>query len=200
MKQFSKKGALLFAGAMAVCAFALPAAASASSWGPFNLHTTLHSPNLGFTSTLFAPTTSSCTQSSFTAKVTSAADLQITAGSLGGLCTFVSSLGPGTCTMTTAPTFPWTATAVTTSNIQIHRVNLGITFENRPGGTECRAPFNGSTAAITGNLSGGNWTSNATATMDFNNSEGLLFHSSLGVNAPITTRGFLDATGALTVS
>ena len=32
MKKFSKKGVLLFAGAMAVCAFAMPSMASASSW------------------------------------------------------------------------------------------------------------------------------------------------------------------------
>ena len=41
MKKFSKKGVLLFAGAMAVCAFAMPSMASASSWGVVGSHHTL---------------------------------------------------------------------------------------------------------------------------------------------------------------
>ena len=49
MKKLSKKGVLLFAGAMAVCAFAMPAMASASSWGVVGTHHTLTSSNLGFT-------------------------------------------------------------------------------------------------------------------------------------------------------
>ena len=74
MKKFSKKGVLLFAGAMAVCAFVLPAVASAATWGPAPSHHVLDSPNFGFTSAGGAGAiTSSCTSSSFTANVAVAA-------------------------------------------------------------------------------------------------------------------------------
>ena len=50
MKKFSKKGVLLFAGAMALCAFVMPSMASAASWGPIGRITRLTRPTSGFTS------------------------------------------------------------------------------------------------------------------------------------------------------
>ena len=66
MKKFSKKGVLLFVAAMALCAFAMPSAASAASWAR-SVSTTLDSPNVGFTGTTPTGTTitSQCTSSSF---------------------------------------------------------------------------------------------------------------------------------------
>jgi hypothetical protein len=196
MKKFSKKGVLLFAGAMAVCAFVLPSIASAASWGPINSHHVLHSPNLGFTNTgAVGNLTSQCTNSTFTADVVSAGDLSITASSFGGACT-TSGPSLGDCTTTaTGSRFPWRATAVTTSNIQLHNVFIDVRFENMPGlGNSCA--INGATLTITGTLTGGNWTGNAVHALDLNNAEGLVSHSALGNGTPITTRALLVDTGA----
>jgi hypothetical protein len=203
MKKFSKKGVLLFAGAMALCAFMMPSMASASSWGPVPSHHTLDSPNIGFTSLSGAvgSITSSCTRSSFTANVSSTANLEITTGTFGGLCT-ATGPGIGTCTATATGTkFPWTATAVTTENIQLHGVHIDVFFENVPGlGNSC-ANVVGQNLTITGTLTTGLWTGNASHSLDFNNSEGLVSHSALGNNTQITTRGFLsDTQNSLTVN
>jgi hypothetical protein len=38
------------------------------------------------------------------------------------------------CTATLTPTgFPWTATATSTTNIQIHGINIDVVVENTPG-------------------------------------------------------------------
>jgi hypothetical protein len=196
MKKFSKKGVLLFAGAMAVCAFVLPAAASASSWSPIGgADHVLDSPNAGFTSTLAGVgATSSCSSSSFTAVVLNAGDLQIRAGVFGGACT-ASGAFIGDCTVTTTPTFPWTATAVTTSNIQIHGVHVDVTFEDMPARPGSCTMVNGAKLTITGTLTGGIYT--GPGRLDFNNAEGLVSHSALGNNNPLTFRGTFTDTNTL---
>jgi hypothetical protein len=200
MKKFSKKGVLLFAGAMAVCAFVLPSVASAASWGPIGgPDHVLDSPNIGFTSPAGGGAISSCTSSSFTAVVLSAADMQIRAASFGGHCTFVSP-GTGTCILSAQGTrFPWTATAVTTSNIQIHGVHIDIRLL-QTGTSTCAAAAVGLNLTFTGTLAGGNYT--GPGRLDFNNAEGLVSHSALGNGTPITIRAFLSDTAAspLTVS
>jgi hypothetical protein len=196
MKKFSKKGVLLFAGAMALCAFMMPSMASASSWGVVGTHHVLDSPNIGFTS--LSPSlgsiTSSCTRSSFTSNVSSTQNLEITTGTFGGLCTAVGP-GIGTCTATPVGTkFPWTATPVTTENIQLHGVHIDIFFENVPGlGNSC-LNVAGQNLTITGTLTTGRWTGNASHSLDFSNSEGLVSHSALGNNQQITTRGLITDT------
>jgi hypothetical protein len=196
MKKFSKKGILLFAAAMALCAFMMPSIASASSWGVVGSHHTLDSPNLGFTSISGAvgSITTSCTRSSFTANVASTQNLEITTATFGGLCTWTGP-GIGTCTATTVGTkFPWTATAVTTENIQIHGVHLDVFFENVPGlGNSC-ANIVGQNLTITGTLSTGRWTGNASHSLDFSDSEGLVSHSGLGNNQSITMRALITDT------
>jgi hypothetical protein len=193
MKKFSKKGVLLFAAAMALCAFVLPSVASAASWGPASSHHVLSSPNIGFTSTTaIGALTSSCTSSSFTADVASTANLEITTGTFGGLCT---ATGPnvGTCTATARATkFPWTATVPTTANIQLHGVHIDVFFNNAPGlGSSCA--LNNNSITITGTLSGGRWTGNTARALDFDNAEGLVSHSALGNGVPITTRGLITS-------
>lgn len=204
MKKLSKKGLLLFAGPIAVGAFLLPSMASASSWGPVGSHHVLDSPDFGFTSVIAGVgATSSCTSSSFTARVVSAADLSISGGSLGGFCTAIGG-AIGTCTVTTATTgFPWRATAVTTSNIQIHGIHSDYVFENAPGlGNSCPGLV-GFKMTITGTVIGGRWTGNGAGqhSLDFVNAAGLVSHSALGNNVPIAVRAFVaDTQGTLTVS
>ena len=138
MKKFSKRSALLFAGAIAACALVLPSVASAASWGPIGSHHTLDSFNLSFTSTTaIGASTGSCTRSSLTTAVANAQNLEITAATFGGLCTFRGTEA-GTCTMTMVGTrFPWTATAVTTSNLQIHGFQANVRIENLRGLGAC---------------------------------------------------------------
>jgi hypothetical protein len=203
MQKLTRKGVLLFAGATAVCAFVLPSAASAASWGPVGSHHTLDSPNFGFTSVILgAGATSQCTSSSFTADVVSSANLSITTGTLGGLCT-ASGAAIGTCKLTVHPTFyPWTLTLTATFpfSITLDGIVISIRFDNPPGLNSC-ANVNGADMTLTGRLTGGNWTGNASHSMDFNNSEGLVSHSALGNNTPITTRALLtDTSGTLTAS
>jgi hypothetical protein len=198
MKKLSKKGVLLFAAAMALCAFAMPSMASAASWGSLTATDhTLDSPNIGFTTTapVIGALTSSCTRSSFTSNIASTQNLEITTGSFGGLCTAVGP-GIGTCTVTAVGTkFPWTATPVTTENIQLHGVHIDVFFENVPGlGSSC-LNLNGQSVTITGTLTTGRWTGNSgEKTLDFSNSEGLSSHSNLLGTSPITTRGFITDT------
>lgn len=196
MKKLSKKGLVLLAGAVAVCASALPAMASAASWATVGSHHVLDSPNVGFTSTTAGPTVAQCTRSSFTTKVASAQSLTITAASFGGLCT-ASGANIGDCTMTWAPTrLPWIGTAVTTDDIQIHGVHIDVLFENTPTGNTCA--ISGTKLTITGTLTGGEWTGNSVNAFDFNNGEGLTADGALP--EPITLRGFFKDTNGLTVN
>jgi hypothetical protein len=205
MKKFSKKGVLLFVGAMALCAFALPSMASASSWGVVGSEHTLDSANVGFTSHV-NQVSSSCSQSQFTVDVRSTAALTITSASFTG-CT---QTGPsiGTCTMTSKATnLPWTATAVSTNNIQIHGIHLDVGLENHPGSTSCGAA--GVQFTITGTLTGARWTGNTRHGLDLegltgnpSSSMGLVATSSLSaVASPVTIGGTVfDTQNSLTVT
>ena len=202
MKKFPKKGVLLFAGAMAVCAFAMPSMASASSWGVVGSHHTLTSTNLGFSSDVIGSTTM-CTSASFTARVTSAANLEITTATFTG-CTLAAPALGATCTTTwTGTSFPWTATAVTTSNIQIHGVNIDVFHENHPGGGSCGA-LTGITSRITGTLSSARWHGNTGGrTIELAGSTGLVSHgpAAIGGTSAITPTGTItDVNESLTVT
>lgn len=202
MKKLTKKSVMLFAATMAACAFALPSVASAASWGVVGSHHTLDSPNFGFTQTFGGSgMTSSCTSSSFTARVLNGGDLSIQSGSFGGLCTFGGS-AVGDCTLTLQATgFPWRATAVTTSNIQIHGIDIDITFENPPAATGgvCNVP--GLKETLTGILISGRWTGNTIhPRIDFADAEGLVMHSALGNGVPVTIRGSFTDTNSLHVN
>jgi len=194
MKKFSKKGVLLFAAAMALCAFAMPSMASAASWGVIGTEHTLDG-NLGFSNDA-SNVQSDCAQVQFTVDVVSAAVIEITTGSFRQ-CTAGGAIG--SCTATSTPTgFPWTATAVTTSNIQIHGVDIDVSFENHPGSLACGAV--GASVRITGTLSGGRWTGNVgTRAIDVAGGTGLVSHGA--VTGAITPTGTVDDTqGTLTVN
>jgi hypothetical protein len=198
MKKFSKKGVLLFAAAMALCAFAMPSMASASSWGVVGSEHTLDSGNLGFINDA-SSVTSECSRAQFTLNVATATHLEITAASFTG-CTAVG--GVGTCTATsTATSLPWTATAVTTSSVTINRVNINVFFENHPGSAACGAV--GVTLRVTGTLVGARWTGNGVGqhALDVNGGTGLVSHSALGNGQALTVTGQLaDTQGTLTIT
>jgi hypothetical protein len=190
MKKFSKKGILLFAGAMALCAFMLPSVASAASWGTVGTEHTLTSTNLGFTSPANGGVTSQCSNSSFTADVRSAANLTITSGTFAN-CTS-SGPGIGDCVTTSRGTnFPWFATGTSTTNVQLERVVVDVFFE----GPLCAAA--GGSTQLTGTLNSGVWNA-AAHSVTFTNAEGLSSHP--GPTA-VTVRGLLtDSAGTLTLS
>jgi hypothetical protein len=197
MKKFSKKGILLFAAAMALCAFA-PSMASASSWGVVGSAHTLDSQDLGFLSDSLG-TSSMCTRTQFTSNVASTASIEITAASFSG-CTLGGGAA-GTCTATsTGTSFPWTATAVSTSNVQIHGVNINVFLEAPPSGT-CNVA--GVTIRITGTLSGAKWNGNGAGQHSINilGGTGLVAHSILSDSTAITPTGTIsDTQQTLTVT
>ncbi len=202
MKKFSKKGVLLFAGVMAVCAFAMPAMSAAASWGVIGTEHTLDSANISFTATdpVLGNITSSCAESTFTVDVRSAGALTITSTSFRR-CTGV---GPniGTCTATPVGTnVDWTATGPTTTNVQIHDIRIDVTFETEPGGAagSC-ANVNGASLLLTGTLTGGVWDP-AAHQVTFNNAEGLVYHGPTGNAVRTTVFGTIrDTQQTLTLS
>jgi hypothetical protein len=192
MKKFSTKSALLFAAAMAVCAFAMPPMASAASWGVVGSEHTLHSPNYGYVNHV-AQVTSACTNSTFTVDVTSAANMEITSVAFRGCTTSGPAIGD--CQTTSVATnLPWTATAVTTSNIQIHGIRLDVFLEDLPSGNTCTA--DGVNILFTGTTTGGRWTGNAAGqhSFDLNGGSGVTSHSALGNGTPQTVNGFFRDT------
>jgi hypothetical protein len=208
MKTFSKKGILLFAAAMALCAFVLPSMASAASWTPIGgADQRFDSADIGYTlsSAVFGPVISSCTRSSFTGQVVSAQTMNITAAVFGGHCVAIfAAVGGGTtCTLTLAGTnLPWQATATTTTNIQIHNVRIDATFENTPGNASCaNAGLAGRSNLITGTLRNGVWTGGNDRRIIYSNAEGLVTHNAATGenNNPITVRGTFTSTGTLNV-
>jgi hypothetical protein len=193
MRKFSKNGILLVAGAMAVCAFAMPATSSAASWGVINSEHTLHSTNLGFTATdpVLGAISSSCADSTFTVDVRSAAALTVTGAAFRN-CT---GRGPAIsdCTLTLVGTAPdWTATGITTSNVQIDNVRIDMTFENKPGSSSC-VSLNNQSLVVTGTLTGGTWNA-AQHEVVFNNAEGIVYHGPTGNNTPTTWSGTIHDT------
>jgi len=189
MKEFPKKSALLFAAAMAFCTFAMPSMASASSWGLIGTHHRLDSTNLGFINDA-SGIVANCTRSQFTAEVISGLTLQFTNGTFTG-CGATGG-GVGSCTTTwTGTNFPWTATASTTTNIQIHGVDVDVLFETTPGGgTSC--VLDGASLRITGTLTTARWTGNGTGLrgIELNGATNLVGHAPfLPPNSSITLTG-----------
>jgi hypothetical protein len=206
MKKFSKKGILLFAAAMALCAFAIPSMASAASFSPVGLENTLHSNDVGFTTSgpAFGRIQSNCTRTSLTVQVTRASDLDVTGATFGGHCTmqFLDVPGAPVCTMTeAATTLPWTGTAPSATNITILRIRIDVGLENTPGNINCStAGLTGSSIIITGNLTGGVY-NNGPRTLVYSNAPGLVSHNAAtGANGtPVAVRGTFASTGALQV-
>jgi hypothetical protein len=198
MKKLSKKSALLFVGAMAACAFAMPSMSSAATWSTVGTEHTLHSPDIGFSSTVvpgIGTLLSQCSESTLTIDVRNANVLTVTSARFGGTCTIT---GPaiGTCTLTTTATNNpnWTVTAPTTSNIQIHPLVVDLTFEQHPGGGCINVV--GARTTITGTLTGGQWNGNGAGQhgVVFANDSGLFTHNFAG-SGPVTIQGTFRETG-----
>jgi hypothetical protein len=172
MKKFSKKSVLLFAAAMALCAFAMPSMASASSWGPIGTHHTLDSTDIGFTSDVTGAV-SMCERAQFTVTVTSTANIEIDGAAFSSCMLKAEPLLAATCTATsTATGLPWTATARTTSDIQIHGVNIDVVTT----GASC-GPLTNQTTKITGTLAGARWLGNTGARrIELAGTSGLVSH------------------------
>jgi hypothetical protein len=206
MKRLLTRGAMLFLGAVVVCALAMPLMASAASWGTIGTEHTLDSTDFGFTTTIggFGEVSSSCSSSTLTMDVSSASALTATSASFTG-CT---AIGPtiGTCTATSTatpnPNLDWRVTGVTTSNVQIHGMVVDFTLERAPGvrSAPCLT-VDGFRITVTGTLSGGQWTGNGASQHEvvFDNDTGFVLHGPS--THPITTRGtFRDTQQTLTLS
>ncbi|HEX5923846.1 MAG TPA: hypothetical protein VFY45_08440 [Baekduia sp.] len=179
MKKLPNKSTLLFGVALAVCAFAAPMA-SAASWSPLGSNETLFSSNLALTQSIGGGLMlgMSCASSTVATTVTSAAVLRINS------VTFANCSGTGIgvgCTVTpTGTNFPWTATAVSTTNIQIHDIRVALRYETKPGGaTHCDSAVHNTNATWTGTLTGGSWEPSSTApnrVLRFTSAPGTVFH------------------------
>jgi hypothetical protein len=191
MKKFSQKGLLLFGVMLAVSAFVMPAMASAASWSPVGTTHQLFSSNLSFTSHggPLGHAGSSCAGSEFDADVTSAQVLTITSGRFSN-CTGTG--GAANCTVTPVQTGVWTATAIATTNIQIHNFNVDALFE----GITCQA--NGAKALVTGTLTSGSWIPAGNEAV-FTSATDLTIHFlGVGLSSTMTVSGTLrDTTGTL---
>jgi hypothetical protein len=179
MKKLLKRSALLFAMAVSFAAFVMPSMASAVSWDPPNTRHTLTSTNLQFT-VAAANAGSICSQSTFEGDVGSA-QIVITSAVFTG-CRGL--LGADRCTDVTAVSTatPWTATPSTT-NVQIHGVNVDVTFN---GPAACQ--FTGQRINLTGTLSGGAF-SNAAHDLTFAGGTGLTAHNAVLGSNPATVTG-----------
>jgi hypothetical protein len=197
MKKFSKKGAVVFGAALAICAFVTPAMASAANWAVVGSEHTLTATNLGFTTHVAGGNQFGwqCGDWQFTADVRSAAVVTITTATFTN-CTG-TGLGSG-CTDTMKGTnFPWTATGITTSNIQIHGIDIDMFFEG-----SCTAA--NQAARLTGTLSGARWLGNGVGqhSITVTNATGLVLHSAAFGSTVVTVNDALviDRQQTLTLS
>lgn len=205
MRKLSKKSMLLVGGILTVCAFAMPSLASAASWSPIpNTTHVLASHNLAFTAGAggAAPVGSQCADSEFHAVVVNAAVMEITAVSFRNCTGLAGTLGSGCTTTATATGLPWTATARTTTDIQIHNIDVDVQFETRPGGPLGSCLLHNNVARVTGTLTGGTFdpsTIAANRRVTFNHAHGLTSHSALGSQSAFVTGTFRDTTNTLNV-
>jgi hypothetical protein len=200
MKKLSKKSALLFGAALAVCAFAAPMA-SAASWSVIGTGHTLASHNLAYSQAIGGGLTvgMSCASTSFGTTVTTAALLTINSG------TFSNCRGTGVaagCTVTlTGTKFPWSGTAPTTTSIQIHGIHIDWRYETAPGGATCNSLVHNQNMTVTGTLTSIIFDPSSVGTnrrLTLINSSGLVSHSALANGAPTLLNGtFSDVAGTL---
>jgi hypothetical protein len=196
MKKLSQRGLLLFGVMLAVSAFVVPSMASAASW--FQVGTThqLFSPNLSATATfpILGQTGWTCKGAELDVDVVSANTIEITSGRFNDC---MGTLGQSNCTVTaTGNNFPWTATATSTTNVQIHGVNVTQVFENTPGNPNpCQTA---STVTLTGTLTGGSWNPVTNELFVTDPQTHGLTASVLGISAPeFVSSTFRDTTGTL---
>jgi hypothetical protein len=195
LKMVSEKSMLLLGVAMALCAFALPSVASAGSWSPVG--TTdgrIDSGNLGFSVPAVNGGTA-CTASTFSVTVHSGARATITGASFAN-CHANVGLSVGCTTTATGTNFPWQLTPTNTTRIEIHGLDIDVSFETTPG-TLDECAYTGTNIQLTGTVIA-SFTPGPPRTFDFNGATGLFTHIP-GVNAtfPTATTGSATPTGLL---
>ncbi len=180
-----RSSVILFAVTLAISALAMPAVASASQWSPFNLHSTLDSPAISFTTTTGFGWT--CTDSQLTTDVRSIDELKISSASFGS-CHGTGSAS-SCATTQTATDLPWTAIPVSTTDVLIADMKLDVTFSG---------PFCGGVSLlVTGLLRGGVWTNGTSREVTYDTSPGLAAHSALlGSNIGLTVSGTIRSTNS----
>lgn len=201
MKTLCQKSALLFGAMLAVCACAMPSMASAASWSTIGTTHKLFMPDLVISTNVGPSTTAAvgCTATEFDADVVSASTIEITNASFQDCRGLAPSIA-ATCTVTTTATqFPWTMTAPTTTDIQIHNIHVHMAFENPPMFASCH--MGGVVLDWTGTLTGGTWDPSATGAnrrITFNTQPGTFLHSPIGGFGAAKVSGSLrDTTGTL---
>ena len=196
LKMVSKKSMLLLGAVMALCAFVLPSVASAASWAPVG--TTdgrIDSGNIGF-SIPASGGGSSCTSSTFSVTVDSAAIATVTGGTFGN-CHGDRGNSVGCTTTTTLTNLPWRVTAPNTNDVTIH-VDIDVSFEQTPG-TAGECASQGTSVRLTGAV-GSSFTPGAVGArrFDFDGSPAGFFAHITGLGStPAVARGQATATGLL---
>ena len=195
MKTLWQKSVLLF-GAVLACAFAASSMASAASWSPLGTTHILEDTN--FLNTRAGP----LHETEICEAVQYHVDFLATGKNLITSTSYLRCVGLNAavdCTVTATGTgFPWTMTAPTTSNIQIHGVHIDLRYETKPPAGSAPCAFNGIDFTLTGTLTGGVWDASATGAnrrVTFNNAPGLVAHSALGSSASLTSSTMRDLTG-----
>ncbi|HEX5923656.1 MAG TPA: hypothetical protein VFY45_07475 [Baekduia sp.] len=198
MKKVSKRSALLFGTALAVCAFAGPMA-SAASFFPVGVTAQLTSNDFGLSQAIGGGFSLgwSCATTQFDSDITSAAVETITGGR------FDNCRGTGIaagCTVTATGThFPWSVIAPTTTSIQMRGLHVDVRYETAPGGGACIALVHNQDITYTGTLANGvvdPATVPANRRMTFVNASGVVSHGAFGVGLPTTGGGtFRDPAG-----
>jgi hypothetical protein len=196
METLLQKSLVVVGAILAVCAFAAPSIAAAASWGPFGSTHELFSSDLSFKFMAgIGQLGFSCANSELHAHVFSASAMEITGGRFNN-CS--GTFGATGCTVTVTGTqFPWTATAPTTSDVQIHRLHLDVRFETRPpaGSTSCSQI--GRDTTVTGTLSGATWDPSAVGAdrrITLASAHGL---TASGLPLPVLGGSLRDTTGTL---
>jgi hypothetical protein len=197
MKTLSQRGVVLFGAVLVVSAF-VSSPASAASWSPLNSTHHLTATNLSVTahtSPLNGILGWRCTSSTLEVHVASATTLTINDARFSN-CMGTEAASP--CTATVKATgLPWAATATSTTNIQIHNIQIDVHYEDTPGaGTIC--PAWGAKASLTGTLSGGSWNP-ANNTINLDDELGLTLHYLASSQSSATTVDgvFNDTDGTL---
>jgi hypothetical protein len=201
LRKLSKRGVLLFVGVLALAAFVMPSAVSAASWGVVGSTHVLDSSNLQFLDPVVAGGAigAICPESEFHVDVSSATVLTITRAVFKNCMGTTSASSPCTVTLT-ATKLPWTVTAPSFTNIQIHNVNILALYENTPttGGGNCNLA--GISVTLTGTLTGGVWDS-TNHQVTYTVADGLTAHSAFGVNHEVFFTGTIkDTTQSLVLS
>jgi hypothetical protein len=193
LKKLSKKGALLFVGGL-LAAFVMPSMASAASWGTVGSTHVLDSPNLFINDTnpALGGAGWSCAVNQLHSVVNSVSVLTVTATTFSGCMGIGAAVN---CTVTERGTgFPWVASGVSTTNIQIGNFHVTLIYENTPGNaTACSLPGDQTVFGTLASPNRTHWDSIAHQ-LTFLAATGLQFNTSLTTGDSSTFSGTLRDT------